>query len=219
MKHISVLNYNANSVCVTVAPGKSVALEPSIDGEPSTLPLTLDEIKYVNNSKAFKRGLLEFQEDVEDELYDELRIDKTKVLKLSEIRSILINPTKDGLIKIVSITSLSDFDRVRGQFQKLKYDGYKLTLDIADIIDRRTKELFNNQIKSSIQIGDAEVTSFPESKRVSELEKQLAEMKAMIEQSMSLQSKQNIEEKTEEKAVITNNTTVKKSPGRPKKTE
>lgn len=216
MKHISVLNYNANSICVTVA-GKSVAIEPSVDGEPSTLPLTLDEIKYVNNSKAFKSGLLEFQEDVEDELYDELRIDKTKVLKLREIRDILINPTKEGLIKIISITSLSDFDRVRGQFQKLKYDGYKLTLDIADIIDRRTKELFDNQIKSSIQIGDADIVSTSENKRVTELEKQIAEMKMLIEQSMVLQNKQDVELNKEEKTSIINNTTIKKSPGRPPK--
>ena len=63
------------------------------------------------------------------------------MLKFNEIRDILLNPTKDGLTKILSITSLSDFDRVRGQFQKLNYDGYKLTLDVADLIDKRTKEL------------------------------------------------------------------------------
>lgn len=145
-----------------------------------------------------------------------MRIDTSKLLKLSEIRSILLEPTKDGLIKIISITSLSDFDRVRGQFQKLKSEGYKLTLDIADIIERRTKELFNNQVKTSIQIGDADTTNSTDNARVAELERQLAEMKSLIENSIAVQSTDKDADnstQTEEpqKEVI------RKSPGRPKK--
>lgn len=136
---------------------------------------------------------------------------------MSEIRKILLEPTKDGLIKIVSITSLSDFDRVRGQFQKLKSEGYKLTLDIADIIERRTKELFNNQVKTSIQIGDADTSTSMENARVAELERQIEAMKSLIEKSISNTSVNEdknvstIETKSEEKEVI------KKSPGRPAK--
>ena len=112
----------------------------------------------------------------------------------------------------MSITSLSNFDRVRGQFQKLKYEGYTLTLDVADIIDKRTKELFNNQIKSSIQIGDSE-PKFKNDKRVDELEKQLEEMKALMAQMM-MNNTINAEGKTLEE---TPKTTAKK-PGRPRKT-
>lgn len=192
-------------------------MEPAVNGEPSTLPLTLDEIKYVNNTRAFKSGSLEFPSDIEEDVYSELRIDTSKLLKLSEIRKILLEPTKDGLIKIISITSLSDFDRVRGQFQKLKSEGYKLTLDIADIIERRTKELFNNQVKTSIQIGDADTSTSIENARVAELERQIEAMKSLIEKSISNPSANEdkdvsvTETKSEEKEVI------KKSPGRPKK--
>lgn len=145
-----------------------------------------------------------------------MRIDTSKLLKLSEIRSILLEPTKDGLIKIISITSLSDFDRVRGQFQKLKSEGYKLTLDIADIIERRTKELFNNQVKTSIQIGDADTTNSTDNARVAELEKQLAEMKSLIENSIAVQST-NKETDTSTQTEKSEKETIKKSPGRPKK--
>lgn len=216
LKHISVLNYNDNYVCINVAPGRSMRLEPAINNEPTMTPLTIDEIRYVNNGTVFKSGMLEFLPDIEDEIYDELRIDRSKVLKLSEIRDILINPTKQGLIKIVSITSLSDFDRVRGQFQKLKYEGHKLTLDVADIIDRRTKELFNNQVKSDIQIGDAEV--LPNSdKRVNELEKQLAEMKALIESLAKVEKDTAKEEAVNQEPVSPKNVSDKKKPGRPSK--
>lgn len=145
-----------------------------------------------------------------------MRIDTSKLLKLSEIRSILLEPTKDGLIKIISITSLSDFDRVRGQFQKLKSEGYKLTLDIADIIERRTKELFNNQVKTSIQIGDADTTNSTDNARVAELEKQLAEMKSLIENSIAVQST-NKETDTSTQTEKSEKEAIKKSPGRPKK--
>lgn len=174
--------------------------------------MTLDEIKYVNNSKVFKNGILEFPSDLEDELYEVLRIDKDKVLKFNEIRDILLNPTKDGLTKILSITSLSDFDRVRGQFQKLKYDGYRLTLDVADLIDKRTKELFNNKIKSDVMIEKIDMES-KNQKRVDELERQLEEMKAMLAQALATKTEaisENVEDESK--------TVVKKSPGRPKKT-
>ena len=174
--------------------------------------MTLDEIKYVNNSKVFKNGILEFPSDLEDEIYEVLRIDKNKVLKFNEIRDILLNPTKDGLTKILSITSLSDFDRVRGQFQKLKYDGYRLTLDVADLIDKRTKELFNNKIKSDVMIEKIDMES-KNQKRVDELERQLEEMKAMLAQALATKTEaisENVEDESK--------TVVKKSPGRPKKT-
>lgn len=179
------------------------------------VPLTLDEIRYANNGRVFKSGLLEFPEDIENELYDELRIEKTSVLKLNEIRDILISPSKEGLIKLLSISSMFEFDRVRGQFQNLKYEGHKLTLDIADLIEKRMKELFNNQIKSSIQIEDNDAVSRADEKRVAELERQLEDMKKLISKSFSAApvSSDSNESAKESNAA----TSTKKSPGRPKK--
>lgn len=214
MKHISVLNYNENYVCISVAPNKSIRLEPAEGNTPSLTPLTLDEIRYANNGNVFKTGMLEFQEDVKDELYDELRIDTEKVLTIGEIREILLTPTKNGLVKILSITSSSDFERVRGQFQKLKYEGHRLTLDVANIIERRTKELFANQTKTSIQIDDA--VTVQQNSRVDELEKQLEEMKAMMAQMLQQNQvpTQEVNEIQEEQSA--DKPSVQK--GRPKKT-
>lgn len=215
VKHISVLNYNENCVCINIAPGKSLVFEESSYGSPTTIPLSLDEIKYANNSNVFKTGTLEFQSDLEDELYDILRIDKNKVLKLSEIRDILINPTKVGLQKIVSIPSLSDFDRVRGQFQKLKNDGYKLTLDIANIIEKRSEELFKNQIKTDIIIDDSDIVK--ENSKVHELEKKLARMEELLKASLEKEEmKKNISDIKTPKTESTK-TVSRKKPGRPPK--
>lgn len=211
LKHISVLNYNENCVCINIAPNKSVVLEAASYGEPTVLPLTLDEIRYANNSTVFKTGTLEFSDDVEDEMYELLRIDKNNILKLKDIREILLSPTKDGLLKILSMTSSSNFDRVRGQFQKLKHEGYKLTLDIDDLIKRRTSELFNNQIKTSIVVDDADTVNNDKS-RVAELEKEIAEMKKLLEIAVS---SNNVAENKEH--VKVSEVHEKKSPGRAKK--
>lgn len=211
LKHISVLNYNENCVCINIAPNKSVVLEAASYGEPTVLPLTLDEIRYANNSSVFKTGTLEFSDDVEDEMYELLRIDKNNILKLKDIREILLSPTKDGLLKILSMTSSSNFDRVRGQFQKLKHEGYKLTLDIDDLIKRRTSELFNNQIKTSIVVDDADTVNNDKS-RVAELEKEIAEMKKLLE---IVVSSNNVAENKEH--VKVSEVHEKKSPGRAKK--
>lgn len=220
-KHISVLNYNDNYVCAYVAPNRSIRFEPSVDGRPSLTPLTLEEVKYINNSNAFRNGVLEFSEDIEDEIYEELRIDKENVMKNSDIREILLNPTKAGLQKIISLTSLSDFDRIRCQFQKLKAEGYRLTLDIANIVTTRTRELLNGQAKTSIIIDDADLPQ--DNKKVAELEKKLKEqgelLKKLTEQLAMSNTKtdDNKDNKLESESVIIEQKTVKKSPGRPRK--
>lgn len=213
-KHISVLNYNENCVCINIAPSKSVVLEASEYGEPNVLPLTLDEIRFANNSSIFKNGILEFPEYIEDEVYETLRINKGDVLKLNEIRDILISPTKEGLKRIISIKSSSDFERVRGQFFKLKHEGYKLTLDIADLITRRYKELVNNQTVSKIIIDDADVVNNDKT-RVAELEKEIAEMKKLLEIAVNSNKKEPVKE--QEVTVKKADVQEKKSPGRPKK--
>lgn len=115
--------------------------------------------------------------------------------------------------KILSITSLSDFDRVRGQFQKLKNDGYKLTLDVADLIERRTKELFDNKIKSNLIIESVTPVAQNE-ERIKELEQQIEEMKALCASVLNSTKSETVDiaQETTEK---TAKEPVKKSPGRP----
>lgn len=125
------------------------------------------------------------------------------------------------MTKILSITSLSDFDRVRGQFQKLKYEGYTLTLDVANLIEKRTKELFNGKVNSNFLIENIDSESKSQ-KRVDELEKQLAEVKELLMQA--LQNKEDINESAvlsndaENDSVFSQKESQKRKPGRPKTT-
>lgn len=198
-------------MCLTIAPGKTCVVEAAIDGNPTTLPLTWDEIVYANNSNVFKSGSLEFQSNIENDIYNELGIVKENVLKYKEIKEILLHPDKNGLKKILKIKTLSDFDRVREIFQKLKFEGYSITLDVNNLVKKRTEELFLGKSTSSILVDDTQNES-SDSKKVQELEKQLEEMKAMME--TLLKSNNEIENLpiTEDMK----NTQVKKA-GRPKK--
>lgn len=198
-------------MCLTIAPGKTCVVEAAIDGNPTTLPLTWDEIVYANNSNVFKSGSLEFQSNIENDIYNELGIVKENVLKYKEIKEILLHPDKNGLQKILKIKTLSDFDRVREIFQKLKFEGYSITLDVNNLVKKRTEELFLGKSTSSILVDDTKNES-SDSKKVQELEKQLEEMKAMMETLL----KSNNEIENLPIAEDMKNTQVKKA-GRPKK--
>lgn len=198
-------------MCLTIAPGKTCVVEAAIDGNPTTLPLTWDEIVYANNSNVFKSGSLEFQSNIENDIYNELGIVKENVLKYKEIKEILLHPDKNGLQKILKIKTLSDFDRVREIFQKLKFEGYSITLDVNNLVKKRTEELFLGKSTSSILVDDTKNES-SDSKKVQELEKQLEEIKAMMETLL----KSNNEIENLPIAEDMKNTQVKKA-GRPKK--
>lgn len=198
-------------MCLTIAPGKTCVVEAAIDGNPTTLPLTWDEIVYANNSNVFKSGSLEFQSNIENDIYNELGIVKENVLKYKEIKEILLHPDKNGLQKILKIKTLSDFDRVREIFQKLKFEGYSITLDVNNLVKKRTEELFLGKSTSSILVDDTKNES-SDSKKVQELEKQLEEMKAMMETLL----KSNNEIENLPIAEDMKSTQVKKA-GRPKK--
>ena len=118
---ISVLNYNENRVSVVVSPDKSYSFDPSTDGEtPTVIPMTIDEIRYANNSSAFKTGLLFFDKTKEEDVYETLNIvDWKNILKNSDIRDIILHPTYEGLDRIISVKDSSTFERIRTAYQKL----------------------------------------------------------------------------------------------------
>ncbi len=219
---ISVLNYNENRVSVEVAPNKSYSFEPSADGKtPTVIPMTIDEIRYANNSNAFKNGTLFFDKSREEEIYKELNITNWEdILNNDDIREIILHPTYEGLNKIIAIKNSAAFERVRASFHKLKQDGtHDVSVRVAQIINTRYKELLNRQIKSSISLTKKDSPGPVNSAEVDELkaqnaamQEQMAQMQKMIERMMDSQNTSKEENNTSKEEP-------KKSPGRPKKTD
>ena len=221
---ISVLNYNENRVSVEVAPNKSYSFEPSNDGViPTVIPMSIDEIRYANNSTAFKNGTLFFDKTREEEIYKELNItDWKNILSNNAIREIILHPTYDGLNRIIAIKDSAEFERVRAVFHKLKQDEtHDVSVRVAQIINTRYKELLNRQINTSIVLTKKDIPETVNSVEVDELkaqnaamQEQMAQMQKLIEQMMAAQNTSNSTSNKEENP----KEETKKSPGRPKKT-
>lgn len=219
---INVLNYNENKVSVMVSPTESFTFEPSIDGEiPSVIPMTFEQIRYANNYNTFRGGFLFFEESREKEIYEELGINNWEgILNNKEIREILLNPSFEGLKKIVDIKDSAVFERVRAAFHKLKSEGTNdVSVRVQQIINTRYKELQNKKVNTSIILEKKDIVQSAPNKEVESLkaenkvmQEQLANMQAMMEKLLATQSA-----KTETNETKKEPTTPKKSPGRPKK--
>lgn len=216
---INVLNYNENKVSVMVSPTESYTFEPSEDGEiPTIIPMTFEQIRYANNYNTFRGGFLFFEKYKEKEIYQELGINNWEnILDNKEIQEILINPSYEGLKKIIDIKDSAVFERVRAAFHKLKAnDSNDISVRVQQIINTRYKELQNKKVTTSIVIEKKDLAQSMPNKEVESLraenkvmQEQLANMQVMMEKLLAQQST-----KTELK---NESVTPKKSPGRPKK--
>lgn len=215
---INVLNYNENKVSVMVSPTESFTFEPSDDGEiPTIIPMTFEQIRYANNYNTFRGGFLFFEKDKSKEIYEELGINNWEsILDNKEIQKILINPSYEGLKKIIEIKDSAVFERVRAVFHKLKADGINdISVRVQQIINTRYKELQNKKVTTSIVLEKKDIDQPAPNKEVESLkaenkamQEQLANMQVMMEKLLAQQSA-----KTETNESVT----PKKSPGRPKK--
>ncbi len=225
-KLINVLNYNDNVVVIKTH--KAEYLCPSQEnGQPSITPLTFAEVESLNsNSNAFKIGTLRFPEDIQENVYNEIRISDWKDILTNEtIEDIILHPSLEGLTKLISIKSVALFERVRGIFFSLKNTNqYDISTRVEKIINARYKELNNRQIKTNIilttkdtnaQIPNDEVNALKEQNEM--MKTQLESMQKMMEQMMAMQSNQlkesaeNTKDDNDEKPLETE----KKKAGRP----
>lgn len=182
---IGVLNYNENRVSVEVAPGKHYGFEPSPDGiNPTVILMTLDEIRYINNTNAFRSGMLFFDKRREEEVYNELNItDWKNILTNDDIREIILHPTYEGLSRIIAIKNSSEFERVRTVLHKLKSDNNcDISVRVSQIVSTRYKELAKRQIYTSIELTKKDIPDVADNEIVDELKNQNAAMQEQIEQ-------------------------------------
>lgn len=181
-KQYLVLNYNSSPVAIATRHDSFIVKGGTSDGAGS-LPLTLEEIMQVNNnSVVFKYGVLWFEKDYEDEIYNYLRIkDYKNILTDDEIRDILVNPTPDGLKKILSISNDTYFNRVRGIHIGLK-NSTDIPSRIDRMIDERYREIMAKKATTSIVIS---ANTKPEKGKndpdeVAAMRNEIAELKALI---------------------------------------
>lgn len=180
---VNVLNYSSSKVSLpTHINPEGYIFEEAIDGEPTLIPMSFAEIRVTNGqSQIFKEGYLRFDEDIQEDIYKALKIrDWEEILSEEEIKDIILHPTKEKLEKIIKITSMSMFDRVRSILIRLDNIGtYDIPKRVADVINNRYQELYRGIRKSEIVINKSQ-------QEVNDLikENELAKIKAELERKI-----------------------------------
>jgi hypothetical protein len=153
---INVLNYSDSPISVpTQIRPEGYWFEPSRDGEPFVIPISFAEIRVANSqSEIFRNGRLRFEKEFEKDVYEKLGIyNWENILFTDDIKNIILNPTKEGLERLIKITNLSVFDKVRGLLISMKNTGkYDISQRVVDVINYRYQELYRNKKNSEIVI-------------------------------------------------------------------
>ena len=222
LQNITVLNYNENEVFVDSSK-EHYKFNASRDGVTPTMQnISISELQYIcSNTDVIVTGWLTFDEDEKDEIYTALRLPNWReILTNEDISNILTNPTMEGLQRIIDISNLTYFDRVRIVMFRLLNDGVDISSKVKNVVDRRYEELQKRQRVSSIilnpRIGEKKVSNEQVqelSEQNAKLQEQLDEMKKMMAQFMSAQNISTTEKESEK---VMEEITKKKA-GRPPK--
>ena len=206
LQNITVLNYNENEVFVDSSK-EHYKFNASRDGVTPTMQnIPISELQYIcSNTDVIVTGWLTFDDDEKDEIYTALRLPNWReILTNEDISNILTNPTMEGLQKIIDISNLTYFDRVRIVMFRLLNDGVDISSKVKNVVDRRYEELQKRQRVSSIilnpRIGEKKVSNEQVqelSEQNAKLQEQLDEMKKMMAQFMSAQNISTTEKESE----------------------
>lgn len=190
---VPVYNYN-NSYVYAVSNIQTYEFIPAKDGIPTVCYISFPEIVYINSiSDCFRTGLLMFSEEMQEEAYKEIQFaDWKSIITNQQIKDILLNPTKDGLEKLISITNESIFNRVKSILVELKNSNADdISNRVIKVIDARWNEIRRGIFKSQIHINfkNDNATNNSEKAELEDVKsqnamllKEIADMKKIIEQ-------------------------------------
>lgn len=182
-KIYELYNYRFSPVCVKTKNDGFVISPCDNNGNPSTFPVELDDIRYIHSStNAFKIGLLRFAPEDEQELYEDVlkMHDWRKLLTVDEIKEILEKPTIEGLQKLLDIENITQFDEVRGLLMWMTGRGVDIPTRVSKLIERRYKELQSGKYKTAIKVTPKETSSDSQAEEIAALKKQMAEMARLL---------------------------------------
>lgn len=177
---ITVLNYMPCPIIVN-SNITSYKFEPCINGTPSMQIIPYSELKVINStSNIFREGYLFFEHENKNTLYESLGIKEWQsILSQEDIKNIILNPTKEGLQKLIDIKTISYFERIRGVFSKLRKSGkYDISIRVQNIIETRYKELYRGVVNTKIMINP--IDTFITNDDVNILKDQIEDLKRQL---------------------------------------
>ena len=184
---VTLLNYNPFTVCVPTET-RTYTFSPCYDyGRPTIVNVSFPDVEYINSrSNAFRNGLLFFLPEKQESIYKVLSIfDWKNILTNQEIEQIMLNPTVDGIKKLISVKDVSVFDRVYSIMTYLSNSEVDLSNRVIRVIRARHRELkrgiFNTQIEVQENILDTKKENVDALKKQNELlMNELKELKKQV---------------------------------------
>lgn len=219
---ITLLNYNPFTVLIPTET-RTYILDPCYDYNiPTLINVSFSDVEYMNShSEIFRNGMVFFKKEQQEEVYKELSIfDWENILTNKEIENILLNPTMDGLQKLLNIKDDPTFGRIYSVLVRLKNSNtYDLSSRVIKVIEARQKELHRGTLKTNIMLQERVTKPVNVTEDVDSLKEQ---NKTMAEQLANMQKMmaELLEKKTdssEKKVVEVAEDKPNKKAGRPPK--
>lgn len=157
-EEIEVLNYyDYPKYLVSQSDELGYKIEGQVSGEAGVMSIPFGDIKFINGkSECFRNGTLVFEEERQEEVYKELKINPEKdknYFTRKQIEDIILDPDDEKITKIVNITSRDTIDNFRRILVKLTNDNeYDISNRIREYIDAREYEIKHGKVASSLPV-------------------------------------------------------------------
>lgn len=196
---------NPNNCMVCVESNRRSYSFPSRSetGEVTSYPMPWSEIEYIDShTRAFRNALLGFKEPNKDDIYNALGFSdwKERLLFNDEIENIIINPSVEGLNKLLLQTDLSVVSRIYGIMKAMERSNtFDISNRVIEIIEKRYDEINRGVVKSSIKLSNTSLEK--EKSEVDMLREQLSAMQKQMQEllgSINHNSQKTPEDKNHE---------------------
>lgn len=150
---------------------------------PYRLPLTIEEIRAINNvTNAFRIGRIWFDEADAKAIYADLRIaDWEDILTDEQIEDIITRLDLEGFKKILAIRDEGYFERIRGVYIGMKNAGISISSKADNIIKARHEEFRKKQRTTKIIISEQDISqNAVKPKEVDALRAEIEMMKKLL---------------------------------------
>jgi len=133
-------------------------LKPKIEDEPYYIPVYWRDVMHVNRiSSHFKKKVIRFSKEDEDEAYRQLRIDfkrEKDTYSREEIEQMILKPTDEVFEKIVAIRDLKTIETFLSQVVALKNTNKYLIAEKVELYIRARKQ----ELEEGLTHSELEVT-------------------------------------------------------------
>lgn len=153
-------NYSTSKIIVVLRNG-SIPIESGTRDQPAAYPFTMSELQQIaSNSSVIQVGYLRPAKEDAKFIYETLRIrDWQNILTEEDIEQMILNPTVEGLTRLINIKDAFYFERVYGIFIGLKNVNAPIADNVARLIKGRYKELQKGKINTDYVVKEKDISS------------------------------------------------------------